>query len=59
MVKPKLKLLGTDSNAFAILAEARKVAQENNMDWQEIEDEASDGDYNHLLRTMMKHFEVH
>jgi hypothetical protein len=56
--KPALKLLGTDGNAFSILAKARRVALANNMDWEAIQKEASDGDYDHLLQTMMKYFEV-
>lgn len=58
MTKPKLKLLGTDSNAFALLGEASKVAKANNLDWVKIRSEAMDGDYDHLLQTMLKYFEV-
>ena len=58
MTKPELKLLGTDGNSFAILNKAMKVAEENNMNWDEIEQEATNGDYDHLLQTMMKYFEV-
>ena len=58
MEKPKLKLLGTDGNAFAILGKASKVAKENGMDWDSISKEAQSGDYDHLLQTMMKHFDV-
>ena len=56
--KPTLKILGEDGNAFAILSKARRVAQQNDMDWEAIKKEATDGDYDHLLRTMMKYFEV-
>ena len=56
--KPELRLLGKDGNAFAILAAARRVALANNMDWQKIQREAQSGDYDHLLQTMMKYFEV-
>jgi len=58
MKRPKLKLLGNSGNAFAILAKARKVAKKNNLNWEEIKMEAMSGDYNQLLRTMMKHFDV-
>lgn len=58
MNKPKLELLGQDGNAFMILAKARRAAEKNNMDWKKIEEEATNGDYNHLLRTMIKYFEV-
>ena len=58
MEKPKLKLLGNNGNAFMILGLAQKVALKNNMDWNKIESEAILGDYDHLLQTMMKYFEV-
>lgn len=56
--KPELRLLGKDGNAFAILAAARRVALANDMDWRKIEREAQSGDYDHLVQTMMKYFEV-
>lgn len=56
--KPELRLTGIDGNAMAILAAARRVALANNMDWRLIHREAISGDYDHLLQTMMKHFEV-
>lgn len=56
--KPKLKLLGNDGNAFVILGLAHRVAKENDMDWDKIRAEVKSGDYDHLLRTMMKYFEV-
>ncbi len=56
--KPVLKLLGRDGNGFAILAEAGKVARKNKMDWNKIAEEAMAHDYDHLLRVMMKYFDV-
>jgi len=56
--KPTLEIVGHDGNAFAILCKARKVARENNMDWVKIGEEARSGDYDHLLRTMIKYFDV-
>jgi hypothetical protein len=56
--KPALKILGRDSNAFAILGAAMKVAKKNNMDWEAIKKEAISGDYNNLLNVMMKYFDV-
>jgi len=56
--KPELKILGENGNAFAILGKARRVALSNNMDWPKIKEEAISGNYDHLLQTMMKHFEV-
>tara|TARA_Y100000296_G_C5142800_1_gene242057 strand:+ start:133 stop:309 length:177 start_codon:yes stop_codon:yes gene_type:complete len=57
-MKPKLKLIGKDENAFSILGKARRVALKNNMDWEMIKTEATSGDYHNLLRTMMEYFEV-
>jgi hypothetical protein len=57
-VKPILKLLGTDGNAFALLGKAQRVARQNGMDWEKIRTEAMSGNYDHLLQTLMKHFEV-
>ena len=57
-IKPTLKLVGEDGNAFAILGLARRVARDNKMDWEKIKTEAMSGDYDHLLQTMMKYFDV-
>jgi hypothetical protein len=57
-IKPKLELVGHDGNAFVILARARSVAKKHNMDWEAIKAEAMSGDYDHLLCTMMHHFDV-
>ena len=56
--KPVLKIIGEDGTTFAILGKARRVALENGIDFKPIQVEAMSGDYNHLLQTMMKHFEV-
>jgi hypothetical protein len=56
--KPVLKIIGTDGNAFAILGKARRVAIKHKLDWDAIQAEAMSGDYNHLLATMMKYFDV-
>jgi len=57
-MKPTLKLSGEDGNVFNILGKARRVAQKNDMDWSAIQAEALQGDYDHVLRVMMKYFEV-
>jgi len=57
-MKPELKLIGEDGNAFYILGAAQRVAKKNNMDWNKIRKEAINGDYEHLLITMTKYFEV-
>lgn len=56
--KPRLSLVGGDGNVFGILGAARRVALKNNMDWEAIKKEATSGDYDHVLRTMMKYFDV-
>lgn len=57
-MKPILKLVGNDGNAFAILGAASRIARQNGMDWKAISAEAMNGDYDHLLQTMVKYFEV-
>lgn len=56
--KPVLVLVGQDGNAFMILGLAMRVAQKNKMNWEKIKKEAMSGDYDHLLQTMMKYFDV-
>jgi len=56
--KPKLMLVGDDGNAFAILSKAAKVAKANGLNWNKILKEATSGDYDHLLQTIIKYFEV-
>lgn len=58
MDKPTLELSGVDGNAFGLLAKARRVALKNNMDWPAIQAEAQAGDYDHLIQTLMQHFDV-
>ena len=58
---PTLTLVGRDGNAFAILGNAKKVMREAKWPKElqdEIMDEATSGDYNHLIQTMMKYFDV-
>ena len=58
MNKPVLQLTGEDGNAFCILGKAARVARKNNMPWETILSEATQGDYDHLLGVMMKYFDV-
>jgi len=58
-LRPSLKLVGEDGNAFAILGRAHRAARKAGMpeeQWKAIQAEATAGDYNNLLVTMMKHF---
>ena len=58
--KVKLNLVGVDGNAFAILATFAKAAKSQGWNKSEIDavvKEATTGDYNHLLQTMLKYTE--
>ena len=60
-MKPKLQLIGRDSNAFMILGLAKRAA--NKAKWSKTELElfstkATAGDYNQLLATTMDYFTV-
>jgi hypothetical protein len=55
--KIKVDLLGGDGNAFAILGSVRKAMRRAKLSEEEIRkftDEASSGDYGHLLQTCME-----
>jgi len=56
----ELKLIGTDGNAFALLGKAVGALRRNGFKdrVKEFTDDATSGDYNHLLAVMMKWFEV-
>lgn len=59
--KPLVKLVGTDGNAFAVMGACRKAARKagwSNDQIQVVLDEMQSGDYNHLLATAGKYFEV-
>jgi hypothetical protein len=59
--KPTVKLVGTDGNAFAVLGACKKAARLAKWTPEQVQaftDEAMSGDYNHLLRTCMTHFNV-
>jgi len=61
MNKPKIKLTGTDGNAFSILGIARRAAKSAGWTSIQIEDmmkEAMSGDYNNLIGTVSKYFDV-
>jgi len=56
--KPKLEVSGRNGNSMAILARAKKVCLENDMDFDKIEDEATNGDHDHFMKTMNKYFNI-
>lgn len=52
----KVKLVGTDGNAFSILSKVNRALREAGVDETEIQkflEEAKSGDYDHLLQTCM------
>ncbi|WP_210879921.1 hypothetical protein [Roseovarius autotrophicus] len=54
-------LTGQDGNAFAVLGRCREAAKEAGLSDDEIAaflDEAMAGDYDHLLQTAMRWFEI-
>ena len=58
---PELELAGLDGNAFSILGRARIAARDDGWPKEDIEavmNEATSGDYDHLLTTIMTYFEV-
>ncbi len=57
----EVSLVGEDGNAFAILGRVRKAMRRGNVPANEItkfHDEATSGDYDHLLRTCLKYVTV-
>jgi hypothetical protein len=59
--KPNVKLVGQDGNAFYIMAACRKAAKKAGWNAEQIDGflkEAMSGDYDHLLQTTLKYFEV-
>jgi hypothetical protein len=57
-MKVRMRLVGEDGNAFAIMGRFRRAARDAGWSAEEISDvleEAMAGDYDHLLATMMEH----
>ena len=60
-LKPEVELIDQDGNAFSILARCQSAARRAAWDERYLEeflDEATAGDYNHLLRTVMDYFTI-
>ena len=61
MKLPIVKLTGTDGNAFAIMGACRKAARKAGWSAEQVKlvmDDMMAGDYDHLLQTAMKNFDV-
>lgn len=60
--RPRVQLVGLDGNAWSILGRCRKAAKTdmiwNKIQWKQFEDEATSDDYDHLLRTVVKYFDL-
>lgn len=55
-----IPLVGEDGNAFSILGRVSRTMRQNGLggEWTVFHSEATEGDYNHLLRTVMAWFSV-
>jgi hypothetical protein len=59
--RPTVRLVGTDGNAFAVLGHVMRALREAGWTQEErdaFRAEATSGDYDHLLGTIMKHLDV-
>jgi hypothetical protein len=55
-----IPLAGEDGNAFSILGRVSRTMRQNGLagEWEAFHAEATEGDYHHLLRTVMEWFSV-
>ena len=56
--KVELELIGLDGNAYSIMGAFKRAARQQGWTLEAIKvvlDEASSGDYNHLLATILEH----
>jgi len=58
--RPVVRLIGQDGNSFAILGACRRAraAAWTDDDWASFHVDATSGNYDHLLATVMEHFDV-
>lgn len=54
--KLEINLNGPDGNAFVLMGYVRMIAKQLGVDHKPIIDEMMEGDYEHLLQVMEKHF---
>ena len=54
-----IDLTGPDGNAFALMAYAKRLAEQLGMNYHVIIDEMKQGDYEHLVKTFDFHFGDH
>lgn len=55
-----IPLVGEDGNAFSVLGRVMRVMKRKGMyaEWEEFHTEATSGNYDHLLLTVMRWFSV-
>jgi hypothetical protein len=61
MKKPKVKLIGRDGNAFAIMGACKQAANKakwTSEQWKEVQTKMMNGDYDNLLQVACEYFEV-
>jgi hypothetical protein len=51
-----IDLTGPDGNAYALLAYAKRLAQQLDLDFNQIKDEMTSGDYENLLEVFDNNF---
>jgi hypothetical protein len=51
-----IDLTGSDGNAFALLAYAKRFAQQFDLDFNKIKDEMTSGDYENLIQVFDDYF---
>ena len=51
-----IDLTGPDGNAYALLAYAKRFAQQLNYDFNQIKDEMTSGDYENLVQVFDEYF---
>ena len=59
--KPRLKLTGANGNSYNLLGLAHRAAVKAKWpyeQWVMVRTEAMSGNYDHLLQTLMEHFDV-
>lgn len=61
VMKPRLKLAGTDGNTFALIGAALRAAKKAGWTSEQMDEfkvRATKGDYDHLLRTLHQYFDA-
>jgi len=54
--KEEIDLTGPDGNAYVLLGKAKNFATMLGLDWNKINNEMTDGDYDNLVKVFDKYF---